>query len=266
MTLSQPYAQTIVQLYRQLTDLGFDESDLLRVKKAHEFAARLHSARFRASGRGFMAHLIGTASLLSQFTRDLDIILTGLLHAVYDQGDFGDGRRTMTEPKRKIVRGLVGDGIESRIAIYSEMSWAPGMAQQLLDRFDALSEAERDSVLVRLINELDDFIEQDVLYSTDYSNRIEQLVRDSAAMSELATLLGQPALAMTLRDVTIDLAQAQIPESIRSSASFCFDIVPPSYLRRPIAAFNYRRPRMLWQLGRVRRKLNSWLPTSARRS
>ena len=260
MQISQPYAQTIVQLYRQLLDQGFGESDLLRVRTAYEFAARLHSARFRASGRTFTAHLVGTASLLSQLTTDLDIILTGLLHAVYDQGDFGDGRRVMTERKRAVVRRVTGESVESRIAAFSELGWGPGLADQLVDQFDGLSETARDAVRVRLVNELDDFIESDVLYSADYAFRIEQLAHDCEAMSELARRLDHPALAQAVREVTEAARCTQIPDSIRSSESYCFDIVPPSYVRRPIAAFNYRRPKVLWQLSRVRRKLSSWIP------
>ena len=264
MQLSQRYTQTIVQLYRQLLDQGFVESDLLRVRTAYELATQLHSARFRASGRAFTSHLIGTASLLSQLTSDPDIILTGLLHAVYDQGDFGDGRRVMTERKRAYVRRAIGEAVESRIAAFSRLGWGPGLADQLVERLDGLGKIERDAILVRLVNELDDFIELDVLYSADHAFRVEQLTRDCKAMSELATRLDYPALARALREVTDEASRAQLPDSIRSFESYCFDIVPRSYLRRPVAAFNYHRPKIRWQVSRVRRKLLSWFPSMDR--
>jgi (p)ppGpp synthase/HD superfamily hydrolase len=264
MQADQSYAQTIVQFYRQLLDRDLGERDIVRIKRAYEFVARLHSARFRASGRPFTAHLIGTASLLAEITSDVDVILTGLLHGVYDQGDFGDGRRIMTERKRAIVRDAVGEAVEDRIAAFSRLSWGPGLADELVQRFDGLDLIERDALLVRLVNELDEFIEMDVLYSADYAFRIDQLAKDCASMSALAIRLGHPPLATMLQETTAEAERVQLPAFVRSAESYCFDIVPSSYLRRPLAAFNYRRPKLRWQLSRVRRKLLSWFPRTDR--
>src|SRR5690349_4857301 len=82
-------AQTNVMLYRQLHQIGYGSESLARVRAAYEFAAELFAGRFRACGRPFLAHLVGTTSILAEIGAAEIIVVAGLLHAAYEQGDFG---------------------------------------------------------------------------------------------------------------------------------------------------------------------------------
>jgi len=45
-------------------DLGYDEQEIAAVKNSYELAMTLFTGRFRGSGKTFIAHLVGTASIL----------------------------------------------------------------------------------------------------------------------------------------------------------------------------------------------------------
>jgi (p)ppGpp synthase/HD superfamily hydrolase len=62
MTGRSGYAQTNLQLYRQLRDRT--DADVALVAAAYELALSLFPRSFRATGKPFLCHLVGTASIL----------------------------------------------------------------------------------------------------------------------------------------------------------------------------------------------------------
>jgi hypothetical protein len=115
MPSSRDYSQTNVQLYEQLVAAGFQLEELQTVKKAYGLAQKLFSAKFRGSGRPFLAHLVGTASILVRYGASLDVIVAGLLHSAYDFGDFGSGMGGITAAKRRLLVSEVGSRSEALI-------------------------------------------------------------------------------------------------------------------------------------------------------
>src|SRR5208282_2979363 len=77
------YAQTNIQLINQLRGESYATSDLRVVVDSYELAALLLTGRFRASGKTFIAHLVGTASILGSLHAPAPLVAAGLLHAVY---------------------------------------------------------------------------------------------------------------------------------------------------------------------------------------
>ena len=59
------YAQTNIQLFNQLRRDGYSKTDLDLVRDAYELAMVLFSGRFQPSGKSFIAHVVGTASILA---------------------------------------------------------------------------------------------------------------------------------------------------------------------------------------------------------
>ena len=134
-------SQTIVQLLEQFADRPLEERQ--SVRRGYDFATRLFAGRYRACGRPFVSHLIGTASALGYQGESLDMILAGLLHAAYEQGEFphrGD--------RRALLRDAIGAGAESLVHEYQHFSTARVP--------DDITDAERDVVLLRIANELDE--------------------------------------------------------------------------------------------------------------
>ena len=74
------YAQTNIQLYRQLAELGYPSTDVSRVHRGHSLAMKLFTGLFRGSGRPFLAHLVGTASVLASVRVPIEVVTAGLLH------------------------------------------------------------------------------------------------------------------------------------------------------------------------------------------
>jgi len=77
------YVQTNLQLYAQLRRSGADEADLALVRNGYDLALRPCLGSFRGSGKPLLAHLVGTASILSRIGRPPRIVTAGLQHAVY---------------------------------------------------------------------------------------------------------------------------------------------------------------------------------------
>jgi (p)ppGpp synthase/HD superfamily hydrolase len=103
-----PYAQTNLQLYRQLAGEGYAAAEIESVAGAYEVGLRLFPGTYRGSGKPFLAHLVGTASVLASLHQRTPLVVTGLLHAVYTHGEFGNGWRGMSAPKRAEIRRAVG--------------------------------------------------------------------------------------------------------------------------------------------------------------
>ena len=59
MPSSRDYAQTNLQLYEQMVAAGFQVEDIQIVKQVYVLAQKIFSAKFRGSGRPFLAHLVG---------------------------------------------------------------------------------------------------------------------------------------------------------------------------------------------------------------
>ena len=58
------YAQTNIQLFKQLHGDGYSATELALICDAYRLAIRLYSGYFLASGRTEIAHVVGTASIL----------------------------------------------------------------------------------------------------------------------------------------------------------------------------------------------------------
>ena len=59
------YARTNIQLFNQLRQEGYSNTDLRSVRDAYELAMVLFTGRFQPSGRPFVTHVVGTASILA---------------------------------------------------------------------------------------------------------------------------------------------------------------------------------------------------------
>ena len=100
--LAVPYAQTNLQLYAQMLRAAYPETDVDRVRAAYEFALPLFAGAYRGSGKPFIAHLVGTASILVSIRARMPVVVAGLLHAVYASGEFGNGWRGDRDSRRRV--------------------------------------------------------------------------------------------------------------------------------------------------------------------
>ncbi len=223
------YAQTSLQLLNQLRLDGYATADVTLAARAHRFSLPLFSGRFRLSGKTFFAHLAGTASVLASERVDGSIVTAGLLHAVYTHGDFGDASRGMTDEKRSTVRAVVGDRVEEYIARYTALDWSPASIPRLSAALDALDQTTREVVLMRVANELDDYLDLGALYSGGDPGRVaEHTARMKDVLVQIAERLGRPRLAREVARVLDETLTGELPPGLVSTGGLDESFVVPA--------------------------------------
>jgi (p)ppGpp synthase/HD superfamily hydrolase len=226
------YAQTNIQLYRQLAERGYVEADIDTVARAYEMSLRLLSGTFRGSGKPFLSHLVGTASILGSLRTRAPVVAAGLLHASYSHGEFGNGWRGMFPARRMEIRRAIGEGIENLVAQYTELPWHAGTIGEIRGRIESLTAAERDVLLIRLANELEDHLDLGILYLGDAERRREHMRTHLTSCVDMAERLGFPELAAALTAAFADLEKAEVPVSLRRSEDASFLVPPASHRTR----------------------------------
>lgn len=215
MYVPHGYAQTNIQLYNQLRQGDYSEPDLRRVKTAYDLAINLFGGLFRPNGKAFISHLIGTASILAAQKANSTSVAAGLLHAAYIHGRFRDPRHGATPAKRTILRDAVGDEIETLLAKYANLRWDYATIKALSERDAPLDAAERDVVMIRLANELEDLLDLGLQYggkSKGYASKeggVAMLcsLAEGMGLSDLARELESVLLPTTPVDVTAALVR-----------------------------------------------------------
>ncbi|MGH7928384.1 MAG: DUF6817 domain-containing protein, partial [Candidatus Binatia bacterium] len=117
------YAQTNIQLYGQLLAAGYSNEDLRHIRDTYALAAVLFSGRIQPSGKTFISHVVGTASILASIGSNSELICTALLHNVFPNGKFGNRKRGISRRKRREMKSVVGDGVEGHLAAFASLPW-----------------------------------------------------------------------------------------------------------------------------------------------
>jgi len=219
-------AQTNLQLYQQMRDMGYAETEIALVIDAYQLATRLFANRFRAEGKPFCAHLTGTAGIMVELQSDTPVIVAALLHAAYQEGDFGTAPPGMTQAKRKLVRETVGHEAEALIAAYTEGSRSTRGLKRSHERFDELDERERCLLELQLANELDDYRDCAALYAKNADLRVKKIAETWQIQVEMAEWLGRPGLAEALSRTYQQTLKTELPQSIKSAWGDGYEIVP----------------------------------------
>jgi (p)ppGpp synthase/HD superfamily hydrolase len=232
------YAQTNVQLFNQLRSEGYSKEDRERVREAYEFAMHLFTALFLPSGKTFIDHLVGTASILASLRMPIEVVTAGLLHAAYLHGDFGGARKGMTETKRKQVKEVVGEQIEEYVARYDRTPLNWETIAVLRDTVAELGPLDRDVLLMRLANELEHNLDLGPVYyarsEKEQKERQRHLERFAPIMVDMAGKLGFPSLSALMATAFNSVISAQCPveSRIRGNHTMAYFIAPRSYCQR----------------------------------
>jgi len=237
------YAQTNVQLFVQLRSEGYSTEDRERIREGYEFAMRVFTGLFLPSGKTFIDHLVGTASILAALHVPAEVVTAGLIHAAYIHGDFGTVRKGLTEAKRKKVSDAVGEEVEEYVARYDRFVWRPERIPRTRDALGELSLIDRRVLLIRLANELEHELDFGGLYFARHLNNQkwhqEYLKVYGPIMAETADKLGFPLLSAEMAEVfeSVVATELAVEPHIRGDQPVAFLIVPKSYSRQVGAAF-----------------------------
>jgi (p)ppGpp synthase/HD superfamily hydrolase len=229
------YAQTNLQLYVEIREAGCSAADIEAIRVAYELALALFTGRYRGSGKPFLAHVVGTASILASIHARTPIVAAGLLHAAYSQGEFGNGWSGAAPGKRKRLRDAVGPEVEELVSRYTSLRWQADTIPKIHERLEALDSRGRDVLLVRLANELEDHLDLGALYCADAARRRDQASASLHLCVDMAKRLGYPELATALAQAFTENLAADVPMALRRGDSGSFVVAPASYgLRWPV--------------------------------
>jgi hypothetical protein len=243
-------AQTNIQFFGQLQRQGYSTEELTLVRDAYGSAVQLFTGLYRPSGKTFIAHAIGTASILSDLHVCANLIAAALLHAAYEHGDFGDGTKGISAKKRDWVRQAVGEQVEEYVARYTALRWNRKTIPAIYEGFDELRPLDRDVLLMRLANELDDLSDLGILYCLKAEPKLDHHVRFCPMLIDMADKLGFPDLAAELAHTLTDTQSAEIFPGLRSHQPGVILIAPRSYCRRPATALRQELASMRMRFGR----------------
>ena len=245
------YAQTNLQLFDQLRAAGFTEAERARVSAAYDLAMRLFTGQFRCSGKTFLAHLVGTASILARYGAPEPVVSAALLHAAYDEGDFGSIWPGMTAAKRATVRAAVGEEGEHLVAAYNALSWRAADRPGFLGRLDRLTEAERTAAFMRVANELEELLDGGFLYCSE--RRQEDMAASIAACGTVCRALDLPEIWAEMEE-TYGRYRATAPAAANAPRHGAY--------RLPAASLAMRPGLRLWRL--IRRPWRALTPGTLR--
>ncbi len=222
------FPQTNLQLFNQMLDIGYTADDLALIHRCHGLVIQLFSGKYRANGKPFLAHLIGTAGILASLQAPVSVVGAGLLHAAYEHGDFG-----MLFPKsrrRDKLRRESSRDVEELVYRYSRLTWSAAVLPTLRREMPVMEPQQKNVALIGLANELEDSIDSGLLFSRELHEG--QILAGSHAdgLVELARDLGQPNLADLLARAAREYhVVPPPPEVLRSPTSAPFTVVSPSY-------------------------------------
>jgi hypothetical protein len=226
------YAQTIPQLYSQLQRNGYSVADECRIRDAYESAMARFSGCFQPSGKLLIAHVVGTASILASLRLPVEVVVAGLLHNLYQNGDFGDGRQSLTTTRRDQVQRLIGTDAEQYVARFATLPWNSQAIAAIRAQPHALGPLDCHTVLLRLADQLEHLLDRDLLYSNEVGRRL--YTESAPAAAAIAEQFGFSSLASDLRQALQEYRQGDIPPELRipRKQDFAFVLAPRSHRKR----------------------------------
>ncbi len=211
------YAQTNLQLFNQLQQEGYSNAELKLVHTAYELAMRLYTGHFIGSVRTQIAHVVGTASILGSLHASTAVVAAGLIHNVYQNGDFGNGQRGGSNAKRKQIRQALGEEVEAYVYRFPSLRLAPPTISRLSSSFEMLDQIDCNVLLIILAEQL------------EHRLNLEYLTQNDRTKIEMAEKLGFPVLAAGFRrPIAEDLGRFVNPTGEKRG----YVIAPKSYRKR----------------------------------
>lgn len=220
------YADTNIQLYTQLLESGYCEEDLARVYRAYEYAMNVFTCIYHRCGDTFINHLVRTASILASLRCEPDLVVAGLVHSVYRTDHFGTFAKRVGDSKRKELRSIIGEQAEEYVSSFTRLDWRPPVIRELSRRLPQLPDLDRKMILIRLANELEEFLDHGIFYCSNADLRVRGVKVLGPTLVRMADDLGYPDLAAELKRVFAETLDGSIPSFFRNDKEIFYTINP----------------------------------------
>lgn len=229
------FAQTNLQLFNQMQYEGYPPEEIAYMSKVYNFTIPLFSGWFRGNGKTFLAHLIGTASILASLHLAVDVLAAGLLHAVYIQGNFKakyPGLPHQNSQKyRQQISAIVGQKAESYIFQYTQLTLTyrqkPDEIVSIGDDVSTLSDNERTPLTLLIANELEEYLDLGMQYCSKYLDPNQDFENRIAPLAKLAEALGFDSLKESLLQTVEMSMRADVDPSVKSHNRYSYIVTTP---------------------------------------
>lgn len=262
-------AQTHLQLFNQLRAEGRALDELESLHRAYELLADLYSGHYQADGKPFVCHGVGVASILGRLGMPAEMLAVAMLHNVYGNADFGDGRQgAATRSRREVVRRVVGARVEELVFRFRSLRITATSIDGLMARLEELDADDRALLVVDLADLLEKHTDLGALYFGDGRWVFEQVGSFGGKAIDLARRLEQPVLASALESAftEVRLAAEGFPPELRASEGrkYMQLLVPRSCRRRVRARLGATTQRLRGRARRMRRSRSRSAGAAAR--
>ncbi|MES2625361.1 MAG: hypothetical protein V4628_08790 [Pseudomonadota bacterium] len=171
------YAQNYPQLMNQAQAAGFSKPQLIELRSAFALAQRMSRNLYRAEGCPLLNHLIRMASIALDQTRDLQLVIVGLLHAAYVLQDFdGSTYSSNVNIRRQELKKLLGEATEQMLWDYEALPWYT--RKNIENHISSIAQKNADEkkiLYLHLLNELEDHMD----YAMEYTSLSRRTRRDN---------------------------------------------------------------------------------------
>ena len=249
------YAKTIVQLYNQLRSL-FSEEEVLQIYRVYWQILPFFSGMYHRNGDTFINHLIGVASIVASLRLPFDLVIAGLTHSIYTHGIFPMFGGTLAPAKREEIRRIVGPDVEELLVRYSEFEWTEQSACRIHHELNKIDSIGQKVVLLRLVNELDDYLDLGILFCSSAESRCRSMKRLAPHFIEMAEQLGFPELGEEFTRVFYETERKEIPLLLRYNRRSAFYILPSKVSLPSIFGHAGSIFMQVWKLLKPRKRLS----------
>jgi hypothetical protein len=187
-------AQTNLELYAQAIDHGYSQQQRRSLADAYELALRQVFRLARGSGKPFIAHLVGTASLVLESGAPDDWVIGALLHALYQRRVPFEGGLS-PEQRRVVIADRFGRVVDDVVVRYTAFE-----SEDLSRPATEFPASDADVLTLRLADELEDLGG----FALDLHGSDNPAVRGSSAWRRDAKSREAPALLNLARFLGLD--------------------------------------------------------------
>lgn len=191
-------AQTNLELCLQMDEMGYSTNDIEAVHNAYMFNIDKTFSMFRGSGKPFINHLVGVASIMVSDKQSVPMIQAALMHALY-QNRVNFGRLNNIEEKREAMRTVFGSEVDDLIWRYTQFEM---VAIEQIDSNDL--NQFKDVLILRIADEVEDLTNFGLMFhgrkedSEDVHGsglfRMRLKMQQSSKIVEITRSLGLPRL------------------------------------------------------------------------
>ena len=118
------------------------------------------------------------------------------------------------------------------MARYTALRWHPKTIPIIYDDLPTLGPIDREILLMRLANTLEDLLDLGILYCPYAEVRRQHSMQFGPILIDMAEQLNSPKLATEFARVLRIIATADIPKGLRNRRVGVFLVAPESYRRR----------------------------------